>query len=386
MSTNRDSRRVMTKRMKMQRSAAAAVLALTVAACGGGSEAEVVERETAVVLDPADIATARLETVAAGVTVTGTLNPYRIVEVRAQVPGVLTNLRVDRGDAVGQGTVLARIEAEGIRGQAASAQAAVASAQAGVALARRQLVSAEKLHAAGAMSDIEYEQVRAAYEAAEAQLAAARALSAGAGESARRATVTSPIRGEVSARTVSEGEAVNVGQALFTVVDARTLELAGQVPVNRAIAIRAGMPVEFTIDALSGRAFTGTVARVEPTADPATRQVGVYIRLPNADRSLVGGLFATGRITTANTSETVVIPFAALRQESGQSFVWLVRDGRAVRQSVTAGVRDEARGVVQIMDGLEGGEQVIAAPGEVTEGMQVRVEGVIAPAAEETRE
>ena len=386
MTTNRDTRRVMNDIRKSHRSAAFAVLALTLAAaaCGGGSQAEAVERETAVALTPADVATARIETVAAGVTVTGTLSPYRVVEVRAQVPGVLTELRVDRGDAVGQGAVLARIEAEGIRGQAASAQAAVASAQAGLALARRQLESAEKLHAAGAMSDIEYEQVRAAYEAAEAQLAAARALSAGAGESARRATITSPIRGEVSARTVSEGEAVNVGQALFTVVDARTLELAGQVPVNRAVGIRPGLPVEFTIDAYAGRVFHGTVARVEPTADPATRQVGVYIRLPNADRGLVGGLFATGRIVTGNSAETVVIPFAALRQEGGQPFVWLISDGRAVRRPVTPGVRDEASGVVQITDGLEGGEQIIVSPGEVTEGMEVRVEGVTAPAAGET--
>jgi RND family efflux transporter MFP subunit len=298
---------------------------------------------------------------------------------------VLTDLRVDRGDAVGQGAVLARIEAEGIRGQAASAQAAVASAQAGVALARRQLESAEKLHAAGAMSDIEYEQVRTQYEAAEAQLAAARAQAAGASESARRATINSPISGEVSARSVSEGEAVNVGQTLFTVVDARTLELAGQVPVNRAVGLRAGMDVEFTIDAFQDRVFHGTVARIEPTADPSTRQVGVYVRLPNGDRSLVGGLFATGRIITGSTDETVVIPAGALRTEAGQPFVWVVRDGRATRQVVTPGVRDDARGVVQITEGLEGGEQIIAAPGEVSEGMQVRVESATAPAAEETQ-
>jgi RND family efflux transporter MFP subunit len=182
---------------------------------------------------------------------------------------------------------------------------------------------------------------------------------------------------------VSEGEAVNVGQALFTVVDARTLELAGQVPAAQAIGIRAGMAVEFTIDGIGGRVFHGTVARVEPTADPATRQVGVYVRLPNADRGLVGGLFATGRIITGSTSQAVVIPVAALREEGGQPFVWLVRDGLTVKQPVTPGVRDEARGVVQIVDGLEGGEQLIATPGEVVEGMEVRVEGSAAPTAEE---
>ncbi|MGH7505473.1 MAG: efflux RND transporter periplasmic adaptor subunit, partial [Longimicrobiales bacterium] len=265
--------------------AAALTAVMVLAACGGSEARGMEESETVVALTGADVASAAREQIAASVVVTGTLNPYRIVEVRAQVPGVLTDLRVDRGSAVREGEVLARIQAEGIRSQAASAQAAVASARANLALARRQLESADKLHAAGAMSDIEHQQARTAYEAAEAQVAAARAQEASAAESARRATVTSPIRGEISARVVSEGEAVSPGDALLTVVDARTLELAGQVPVNQATTVRSGMPVEFTIDAFPGRVFTGEVARVEPTADPDTRQVGVYVRLPNADRS-----------------------------------------------------------------------------------------------------
>ena len=93
-------------------------------------------------------------------------------------------------------------------------------------------------------------------------------LSAGLyeGEQARRATVTAPINGEVSNRQVSQGEAVSPGQTLFTVVNSTSLELAGQVPVDQAVRVRAGAPAEFTIDAYPGRVFRGAVARVEPTA------------------------------------------------------------------------------------------------------------------------
>lgn len=355
--------------------AAGAVLA---GCAGGGSQAAEAGSEGAVVavtLNAADIAVAERESVAAGVVVTGTLLPYREVEVRAQVPGVLTALQVDRGDAVREGQVLARIEAEGIRGQAASAQAGVAAAEANLALAARQLESARKLYEAGAMSEMEFRQAQAAHEAAQAQLEAARAQAVGAGEQARRTTVTAPFAGEVSKRHASEGEAVNPGQALFTVVDARILELAGQVPVNRAAGLRPGLPVEFTVDALPGRVLTGEVARVEPTADPTTGQVGVYVRLPNRDRALVGGLFATGRILTGERQEGVVVPAAAVRRDAAQPYVWAIRDDRAVRQPVTVGAEDLRRGVVQVLAGLEAGERVIAAPGTIEDGVVVRVAG-----------
>jgi RND family efflux transporter MFP subunit len=319
------------------------------------------------------VVVASTETVEAGTVVTGTLEPYRVVDIRAQVPGVLTNLRVDRGDAVREGQTLARIEAQGIVGQAASARAAVASAEAAVALALRQLESARKLHGAGAMSEIEFRQAEAAYEASQAQLAAAKAQALGANESARRATVTAPISGEISRRPVSEGEAVNPGESLLTVVNSSILELAGQVPVDRAVGIRAGMPVEFTVDAYPARTFRGSVARVEPTADPSSRQVGVFVRLPNSDRSLVGGVFATGRILTGGDRSVVVVPTPSVRGTAESPFVWVIRDGAAVKSPVTTGARDERRGVVEVVAGLSGGETVIVAPGEITEGARVEV-------------
>jgi membrane fusion protein (multidrug efflux system) len=143
--------------------------------------------------------------------------------------------------------------------------------------------------------------------------------------------------------------------------------------VNAAAQIRPGMAVEFTIDAYPGRAFRGTVARVDPTADAGTRQVGVYARLENPGRQLVGGLFATGRIITGSSALSVVVPIVAVRGDGPATYVWVVRNNAAAKQMVVVGARDETRGVAQITSGLVGGERVIAAPGEVTEGMPVRV-------------
>lgn len=366
----------------------AALLGLTLiaGACGSNGNAESTPENTAIILGPGDLATAESSEIAGGIVLTGTLNPYRIVEVRAQVPGTIGTLNVDRGDAVSSGQTLAVIRAEGIQGQAAGAAAAVAAAEAGLALAEQQLESARTLYEAGAMASLDFRAAQTGYESARAQLAAARAQAAGASEQARNATVSAPVGGEVSDRQVSQGEAVNVGQNLFTVVNSSILELAGQVAVAQATRVRAGAPAQFTIDAYPGRVFRGTVARVDPTADPATRQVGVYLQLPNQDRTLVGGLFATGRVLVEGGEAAVVVPEAAVRGAGGSNYVWVVEGSQAVRRNVTTGTRDGSTGMVAIESGLEAGERVVVAPGEFQEGATVRVTGDAGgtpPAAEE---
>jgi RND family efflux transporter MFP subunit len=361
----------------------AGVLAMLLTGCRGG-EAETdaaAAAQRVMVLQPGDVALVEARPLNAGVMLTGTLNPYQVVEVRAQVPGLVSRLAVDRGVAVRTGQLIAVIQAEGIRSAAAGAQAQVASAQAALSVARQRLESSRKLFESGAISEIDMKTAQAGYEAAEGQLAAARAQASAAGESARRATVTSPIGGEVSLRHVSQGEAVNPGQPLVTVVNSAQLELAGQIPVLEAAHVRPGQRVEFTLDAYPGRTFEGTVARVEPTADPATRQVGVYLRLPNEGRRIVGGLFASGRVLTGAVDTVVSIPEAAVRTEANASFVYVVAQERLARRSVVLGAHDAISGRVQVISGVNAGERVLVAPGAVAADTPIRFATPAAPAA-----
>lgn len=341
-------------------------------ACGAGAE-ETVTGAT-VLLSPADIAAAEVRTLRSGVALNGSLNPYRMTEVKAQVPGVVTTIAAEDGQEVRQGQVLARIEAQGITSQATGAQSSVAAAEANLALARRQFESARTLHTAGAMSEIDFRTAETQLQAADAQLAGARAQAAGATEQASRTSVVAPFDGRVSAKSVNLGEAVNPGQTLFTVVNSSTLELQGQVPVDQAARVSEGQPVVFTIDAYPGREFSGTLASVSPVADPATRQVGVVMRLPNENGQLIGGLFATGRVVTSVEEDAIVVPDVALRVSNGASFVWVIENGTIVRRPVELGMRDGEQGVVAITSGLAVGERVVAAPGEVAEGARVLTE------------
>lgn len=367
---------------------AAAALALGAAACGGGegeaAEAgAAAEQDNVTVLGPRDVAPVEMTQLASGVALTGSLEPFRTAEVKAQVPGVVRGLAVDRGSRVGAGQVLARIEAAGIQSQAAGARSGVAAAQAQVSLARRQLESARTLYQAGALSELDFRAAEAQFQAAQAQLAAARSNATGASEQAGRTAVTAPFAGSVSERTVNEGEAVNPGQTVLTVVNSEYLELRGQVPVDQANQVRPGQPAEFSLTAFPGRTFGGTVARVDPVADAATRQVGVTLRLRN-EGQLIAGMFASGRVVTGGDRQVLAVPAAAVRgQGTGQHVLAVVGDS-VVRRPVTLGGRDDARGVVAVLSGVQAGERVIVSPGTVPAGAKVRVQaaGASAPAKE----
>jgi RND family efflux transporter MFP subunit len=176
----------------------------------------------------------------------------------------------------------------------------------------------------------------------------------------------------VSKREVNLGEAVNPGQALFTVVDARTLELAGEVSVQTAAKLKPGARVEFDVEACPGERFAGRVARVEPVADPDTRRVGVYLQLAN-DGRLVGGVFATGRVELGERTTGLTVPLAALRGSGDSLFVWLVRRGSTVRQAVQLLARDENSSLAQVKGALQAGDTLVVSPGELKEGIPLRI-------------
>ncbi|MBV6523118.1 MAG: Multidrug resistance protein MdtA [Gemmatimonadaceae bacterium] len=342
-------------------------LPLALAACRGAGRPEAdtaVSGLATVTLTPSDIATARRLELVAAVPVSGSLEPIQTIVVKAQVAGRIRRITVDRGSRVSRGQVLVELEAEGVRGQAASAQAGVVSAEAALALANQRLEAAKRLNAAGAISDIELRTSEASQHAAAAQFEFARAQLATAKEANARTSIASPIDGVVSARRMEAGEAVKDGDQVLELVDIGTLELVAQVGVDEAVKVRVGLPVTFTIDALGGQTFQGRVARIDPRASAGTRQVGLAAQLPNPGGRIVAGQFARGRVLTggARRDSAVAIPVAAVSDSAGRAQVFVIHDGKLALRPVTLGARDESRGFVAVTSGLTDGEQILARP------------------------
>ncbi len=357
------------------------------AACGDSNappESATDTAERVVALMPADVAIARLDTIAGGVLVSGALEPMRRVVLTAQVDGTVASLLVDRGSRVRRGQLLLTITADGVREQAAGSDASIAAAKAGIAVAEHRRDGARSLYEAGAIAEVELRAAEAQYAAAVAELKAAEAGAAGAREMASRTRVTAPIDGAISDRQVQAGEPVSNGNPMVTVVDTRTLELAGRVGVDIASRLSPGMSVELTLGATPGETYRGVIARIDPEADAGTRQVGVYVQLPNRDGALIAGQYATGRVLLDAPRALVVVPSMAVRVQNGESTVSVVADGRVRVQKVEVAVRDEARAIVGLASGLEAGARVLAMPGaELEDGTAVRV---ITPATPNDRD
>ena len=344
------------------------------AACKGGAaaEADSAATETATV-GVENIAIVTNGVLQSGPTVSGALTPEREAVVRAQVGGSVLQTYLDQGQAVRAGQTLARIEAGGLQDVYLSARAGLTSASNSADIARRELARSEKLLAAGAIAERDIEQARRSAIAANAALADARARLATAQKQVGNTVITAPISGIVSDRPISAGDVVQPGALLFTVVDPSSMRLEGSVPAEQLSQVRVGAPVTFTVNGYPGRTFSGKVTRVNPTADPATRQVRIVISIPNAEGRLVGGLFANGRL--ASQSHTgLVVPANAVDSRSNIPAVFRIKGGKVERVPVQLGLRDDAAERIEIASGVQVGDTLlIGAAQGITPGTIVKV-------------
>jgi RND family efflux transporter MFP subunit len=368
----------------ISRKGAAVVFAFSVlvamSACSKGdnaSAAETAKTETMVV-GPENIAVASNGSIMTGPSLSGTLEPEREAVLRAQVSGSVLQTYADQGQAVNAGAVLARIDASGIQDAYASARAGLVAARNAADVAAKDLARNQKLLAAGAIAERDIDQSRRASIAAQAALEDANSRLATAEKAYRSTTVTSPFSGVVSERPVSAGDVVQPGSALFTVVDPSSMRLEASVPAEQLASIRIGVPVDFTVSGYPGRQFVGRITRINPTADPTTRQVRIYVSIPNAGRALVGGLFATGRLSTA-TKMGLVVPASAVDVRGSAPFVMRLRQGKVEKIQIRTGLTDKSSESIEVVSGLQAGDTLLlgAAQG-ITPGTAVRVSGPVA--------
>jgi RND family efflux transporter MFP subunit len=169
-----------------------------------------------------------------------------------------------------------------------------------------------------------------------------------------------PIAGIVARRHVLPGEKVAPEQQVLTLVDLRTLELAGSVGTHEVARLSPGMAVQVKVEGVDAP-LTGQLARIAPAAEAGTRSIGVTVALANADERLRAGQYALARVDLADDQQRMVLPLPAVGSTGGQAHVWLIDKGTLVRRAVTLGRRDEAGGRVEVLSGLAADAQVLAA-------------------------
>jgi RND family efflux transporter MFP subunit len=344
-------------------------------ACSKGDDASAAEAAKAetMLVGLENVTIAANGSIMTGPLISGTLEPEREAVLRAEVAGSVLQTYADQGQAVNAGTVLARLDASGIQDAYLSARAGLVAARNAADVATKDLARNEKLLAAGAIAERDIDQSRRTAIAAQAALEDAKSRLATAEKAYRSTTVTAPFNGIVSERPVSAGDIVQPGGALFTVVDPSSMRLEASVPAEQLASIRIGVPVSFTVSGYPGRQFVGRITRINPTADPTTRQVRIYVSIPNEGRSLVGGLFANGRMSTA-TKMGLVIPQSAVDVRGSIPSVLRIKQGKAETVQVKIGLTDKTSETIEVLSGLQPGDTLLmgAAMG-ITPGTPVRI-------------
>ena len=314
------------------------------------------------------------ETIVIGPIVSGELRAEREATVRAEIGGSMTEVNVREGQAVGRGMLLGRIETRTLDDVRQSAMSSVRNAENQLLVARRELDRTETLVKAGALAARDLDVARQNVTAAEAQLADAKSRLASADRQLADTVLRAPINGIIANRPVNIGDVVSVGAELFTIIDPSSMRLEASVPSDDLSHLRIGAKVEFTVRGYDQR-FEGRIAMISPLADPVTRQVPIYVSIPNVGGRLVAGLFAEGRVVS-QSAEGLVVPLNAVNTTSGTPWVLRANGGKTERIEVRLGLQDPRSERVQVVAGLNEGDMLLrgAAQG-ITPGTPVSLNG-----------
>jgi RND family efflux transporter MFP subunit len=350
-----------------------AAVAISASACNRTDASAVPAKAETMFVGPENVTQVRSELIRSGPAISGSLAPLKSATIRSELSGAVLNTYAEAGQSVRAGQALAQIDASVLRDQALSARSVVTTAQNSFDIAKRDLERNEALEKAGAIAERDLERARNASLNAQTQLSTARAQLANVQKMLDKASVQAPFSGIVSQRQVSAGDVVTPGTALFTVVDPGSMQLEASVPAEQLGQARVGMPVEFKVNGYPNRTFTGRITRVNPTADPTTRQVKITAAIPNAGNTLVGGLFAEGRVST-ETKTAPMVAAAAVDERGLRPTVMRLKNGKVEKVEVGLGIRDAAAETVEITSGLTPGDTVLlgAARG-ISEGTPVKV-------------
>ena len=333
--------------------------ALLVACSGSGDSSDTGETANAVAQVRTALATSggQAENVTVyGVAEQGAANEHGLT---TQAEATLAWVVAPTGTAVGAGQIVA------ILNPSANARLDLGKAATDTRSAEDALARANRLRRDGLASNADVNSARATYQSAAQTLNAARARSA-------TLVLRAPVAGTVQGLTAKPGDLVAAGTTVATIGTRGELRLHLGIDPAMAARVRTGQPI--TISAVnSNSTVTTNVIGVDPQVDPTTHLASVYARLP-AGQPFGPGQPIRASITVVGAAPGVTIPYSALLDDGGHTYVFVVTNGVAKRREVTPG--NSGGDTIQILQGLKPGERVVTVGGTaLDDGMKVHEEG-----------
>jgi len=378
------------------------VIAVCILAVSGGAGWFLLARGP---LAPAKVtvAKAQLKNLEPSVFGIGTVEAKDSYAIGPTQAGRVLTVLADEGDKVRAGQILGEMDPVDLPQQLQSATAEVAEAQDDLALSEAQVKSAssqyelaqaeadrdEKLLAAGAIAQQAADTQQTAASTAKANLDAALASQAAAqekvaqAEADRSAVVSqlanlkliSPVNGIVVSLNADPGTTVVAGQAVFDVVDPKTLWVHTRIDQSQFDGIAVGEPASIVLRSKPDQPIGGKVARLEIQGDDVTEERFVDVSFDTIPSTFSLGDLAEVTIELPSVADALAVPSAAVERVNGQDGVWMVQNGQVQFRPVTLGVRT-LNGETQIVSGLAPGDVVVVySSKQLRAGMKVKEEG-----------
>ncbi len=335
-----------------------------------------------------------------GIILPGNIQPITEAPLLARADGYVERRLVDIGDRVKAGQTLAEIDAPELTEQVVQARAAEQQAEAALEqalanqrqgqtdmeLARLMAQRSTVLVGRGAVARQDDDQTQATYqtkvaglqalekavEVQKANIAAAKSNLARLERMDEFRKVTAPFDGVITLRNVDTGALVSVGNTmLFRMAQMDTLRTYVTVPQAYAGSIREGQPAVLTVANLPGRQFAGKVARSANALDPSSRTLLVEVHVPNADHTLLPGMYAQVELTSARADPPLLVPSDAMIMRDNGAQVAVVGPGNVLHLEKISVGRDYGD-KLEVVAGLHEGDMVVANPGDVArDGLKI---------------
>jgi RND family efflux transporter MFP subunit len=326
---------------------------------------------------PVELAAVERRDIVETLRLTGSLTPPYSARLSPDVEGRLVSLEVDAGARVEKGDLLFRLDDELARLELQQAIAAEHEAEADLADARRRVVEVRALVEEKSFPQSEARSLESRVQRSQAVLERMRAERAYAAATLARHSLQAPFSGVIAERNADPGERVDSNSSVLLLVAIDRLQLDLRVPQSYFQRVAVGTPLKIRLDALPGQEIDSQVTRIVPVSDPGARTFLVRAQIDNRDGRLTPGMSVRAVLRVGTNRQAEVVPRDALiRYPDGRTVVWVaaVEGDRYVVEErlVKTGLAFDDS--IEIIDGLEAGEQVVIRGNEsLRQGQQVRI-------------
>jgi RND family efflux transporter MFP subunit len=326
---------------------------------------------------PVEVAPLEVKQMQYAVNAPGSIDAFQQVQITARVAGAVDKVAFTEGQVVKEGDPLVVIESERFAIAVSQAKAAVSKAQATqkaaeAALQRR--LEAQK-ESPGLVPGEEIEQKQTAVDTAKADVEAAKQQLSIANLNLRDSTVRAPIAGIVQTRTVQQGQYLNPGAVLATILQRDPMLLRFQVTEQDAPRLKVGMPATVQLHE-SKREFTAKITLVSGAADPATRMVGVTGQIDETEHQywLRPGAFCEVTVPVGDARQGIVVPSLAVTPTEKGNVVYIVDDNNIAHAKVVETGMHTPDGGIELTRGVAAGDLMVVRGIEpLTDGAPVKI-------------